>query len=387
MCIWLQSPTMKRIWRGASVKRIAAIRDGNTCIVNWTDLNPPRRIPMAKMDVGRNDPCPCGSGKKYKKCCLQKAMGDAPDKSAGDPVAELRTALESQEFSTKAEAQAFVDSFLNTRNQAALDDFHGLSPEQMLAILYEPFYSPQLVRFPERIDAEIDAPLFRLFNCLVEAIGEDGLKQTATGNLPRQACRDIARAYWSEAEYAHFTRHSQINKELDFFHLHVARIVAELAGLVRKYKKRFILSRECRWLLKEDPQAIYPRLVRTFILNYNWAYGDGYPELPFIQQSFLYLLYLLEKHGDDFQPAGFYFDAYIRAFPSLLEEVEEGIYRTREKTLAHCLEIRYWEKFAAFLGLAELEYLEGEERFIKKLQVRKGSLLDSVLEFRLLGRR
>ena len=21
--------------------------------------------------VGRNDPCPCGSGKKFKKCCLQ----------------------------------------------------------------------------------------------------------------------------------------------------------------------------------------------------------------------------------------------------------------------------------------------------------------------------
>ena len=23
-------------------------------------------------DVGRNDPCPCGSGKKYKNCCLNK---------------------------------------------------------------------------------------------------------------------------------------------------------------------------------------------------------------------------------------------------------------------------------------------------------------------------
>ncbi|MDR3585527.1 MAG: SEC-C metal-binding domain-containing protein [Desulfosporosinus sp.] len=22
--------------------------------------------------AGRNDPCPCGSGKKYKKCCLSK---------------------------------------------------------------------------------------------------------------------------------------------------------------------------------------------------------------------------------------------------------------------------------------------------------------------------
>ena len=26
-------------------------------------------------EVGRNDPCPCGSGKKYKKCCgIKKSM-------------------------------------------------------------------------------------------------------------------------------------------------------------------------------------------------------------------------------------------------------------------------------------------------------------------------
>jgi len=24
------------------------------------------------MKIGRNEPCPCGSGKKYKKCCLNK---------------------------------------------------------------------------------------------------------------------------------------------------------------------------------------------------------------------------------------------------------------------------------------------------------------------------
>jgi uncharacterized protein YecA (UPF0149 family) len=26
--------------------------------------------PLRRHKVGRNDPCPCGSGKKYKKCCL-----------------------------------------------------------------------------------------------------------------------------------------------------------------------------------------------------------------------------------------------------------------------------------------------------------------------------
>jgi hypothetical protein len=27
------------------------------------------------MKTGRNDPCPCGSGKKYKKCCARKSEG------------------------------------------------------------------------------------------------------------------------------------------------------------------------------------------------------------------------------------------------------------------------------------------------------------------------
>jgi len=25
--------------------------------------------------IGRNDPCPCGSGKKYKQCCGKKDIG------------------------------------------------------------------------------------------------------------------------------------------------------------------------------------------------------------------------------------------------------------------------------------------------------------------------
>ncbi len=31
----------------------------------------PVRTPAGEK-VGRNDPCPCGSGKKYKKCCYLK---------------------------------------------------------------------------------------------------------------------------------------------------------------------------------------------------------------------------------------------------------------------------------------------------------------------------
>ena len=33
------------------------------------------RKPDAKKKVGRNDPCPCGSGKKFKNCCMKKQSG------------------------------------------------------------------------------------------------------------------------------------------------------------------------------------------------------------------------------------------------------------------------------------------------------------------------
>ncbi|KPJ59609.1 MAG: preprotein translocase subunit SecA [Latescibacteria bacterium DG_63] len=45
---------------------------GGEDIARSQKLAPVRR---AVQKVGRNDPCPCGSGKKYKKCCLLKEQG------------------------------------------------------------------------------------------------------------------------------------------------------------------------------------------------------------------------------------------------------------------------------------------------------------------------
>jgi HEAT repeat protein len=44
--------------------------------------------------VGRNDPCPCGSGKKYKRCCLSKDEAQEPTKTSATPKEiELRDRL------------------------------------------------------------------------------------------------------------------------------------------------------------------------------------------------------------------------------------------------------------------------------------------------------
>ncbi len=36
------------------------------------ELPPPVEPIHGDAKVGRNDPCPCGSGKKYKQCCARK---------------------------------------------------------------------------------------------------------------------------------------------------------------------------------------------------------------------------------------------------------------------------------------------------------------------------
>ena len=38
-------------------------------LTNDNDDTPVKKNPIRKQKIGRNDPCPCGSGKKYKQCC------------------------------------------------------------------------------------------------------------------------------------------------------------------------------------------------------------------------------------------------------------------------------------------------------------------------------
>ena len=50
-------------------------KEERTDILNARHGNeePVKKQPVSVKKVGRNDPCPCGSGKKYKHCCGKNA--------------------------------------------------------------------------------------------------------------------------------------------------------------------------------------------------------------------------------------------------------------------------------------------------------------------------
>ena len=55
-------------------KKAADVATAKPSLPPTPRLTLPRK-PDAKKKVGRNDPCPCGSGKKFKNCCMKKQSG------------------------------------------------------------------------------------------------------------------------------------------------------------------------------------------------------------------------------------------------------------------------------------------------------------------------
>ncbi len=272
-----------------------------------------------------------------------------------NPSEELRKALANREFETMEGLQGFLDQYTSERNHRPREDFVGLSSAQMYQMLYFEYESPDLVVLPEVIDIEPEAPILFLFSLLADAIGEKGLKATAKGNLPRNFCRDADLAYWSQQTDMARPHDFPVRLERDCPALHAMRIVAELAGLVRKYRGRFILSRKCRRMLAcGGMHAVYPKLLEAYVCKFNWAYRDGFPDMPMIQTAWLFVLYLLARFGDTERPNTFYEDAFMRAFPVALEEVPEAPWRDEEDSLRRCFTIRALERFAGFFGLASV---------------------------------
>jgi len=327
------------------------------------------------MKIGRNSPCPCGSGKKYKQCCIEK-------RSIGQIVLEeIAEAAEEQEFSSLEELNAFAAQRIEVQNKRSLTQFCGLSPEQMYHLLRTPFTAPETVRFATDVESTGDSGIMLIFIPLAEAIGESGLKATAKGNLPLKFCKAMAEQLRQNESGVRRLLIGGISSEVDLDPLHCTRLTAQFAGLIRKYRGKFVLTRKCRDMLAlKDNGGIYLELFKAYTTQFNWSYRDRYPEAPIVQHSFLYTLFLLGSFGEIERPQRFYEDRFLAAFPMALEMFPENPYNTPEESARRCYFLRSLERFAVYFGLAEFSSTSGE-LFREKCQVRKTALLDRFVRF------
>ena len=172
-----------------------------------------------------------------------------------------------------------------------------------------------------------------------------------------------------------------IRSEMDVEPLHCIRLVAERAGLIRKYRGHFVLTKKCKGLLaRQDEGGIYLELFKAYTTQFNWAYRDGYPEADIVQQAFLFTLFLLASYGEEHRHQQFYEDRFLTAFPMVVEEFAKTAYGPAESSARRSYVLRALERFAAVFGLAEL-VPESRGSYDFQYLVRKTALLDRFVTF------
>lgn len=293
---------------------------------------------------------------------------------------ELNRLMAQQHFATRAEAEAFVRDYMVRSNQTPVDDFCGLTPDQMRAFLDEPIDCSSVVQIGAGITSLSQSPIMFYFGILAEAIGEKGLKPTAAGNLPRALVRQAAEAGYERFPPAFMVPLDRLFREDDFPDLHTTRIVAQVAGAIRKYKGKFILSRDCRGLIQDfGMPAVFSWLLVTYIEQYNWGYRGRGREIPLVQDAALFSLYLLHRFGGTWRPSAFYEDAFLRAFPQALDQAPDLSYCSPEHTVRSNYRWDTLRHCACFLGLAEWRPRDKDEYV--DYEVRKLPLLDQAILF------
>ncbi len=293
--------------------------------------------------IGRNDPCLCGSGKKYKHCCLEKERDAGPSRTADgrvsqlpplpkqarpqaieDAVHDLREMAGKREFKSINQARIFLDGRIREGNESPVEDFLGLSPARMHAIM-----SGKLDAQRDLVTLNFDAPE-RTFSAvpavkrcryLMKALADEkkGIRATQKGNFPRELVQDFYAVFLKEDDRDDFI---PVNED-EVPQIGRLRYFLEQTGFASADGGRFALTETGGAAFREmSSSELYRSLLYFYADRLDWLSGTRYPAMfVLFQRTLVFCLYLLGKKAKSYTPAGRLAETYRRAFPSMEEQI------------------------------------------------------------------
>lgn len=304
------------------------------------------------MKIGRNDPCPCGSGKKYKRCCMNRA-----GKQHADLVDSIEQMLAMNPDLSVDELNVIAEHQSNKINNTPVKDFCGLTPGQVNNWLYAPFAELDgiTVNTPSDLSA---SPVMRYLELMLETALANGgqIKATAKGNLPAALVKE-ASAFLPEFAVAPFERAISISEfaganEDKFNALHYCRVLAEIAGVFKLKSNKFHVS---AWAKRQYQQAglesFFLIMLETAVYKYNWGYFDLWEDEIPLQQFWLFMIWRLQHHESHQRLV----DEMIQAFPDLLTALAGEEFFSEKDKLSLLIESRFIKRFLQFFGFVMVD--------------------------------
>jgi len=325
--------------------------------------------------TGRNDPCPCGSGKKYKKCCLGKqtfmeSMG-TPN-AATEVLNQLKAHLGEEPLSAE-ELNARASLFMTQQNHTPKEDFLGLSSGQMHHILHSsPFTSEDILSLKNEKELNTalltQVPVLKQTLYLLEELGknEKGVKATQTGNLPRALVQDYFTRFRDDLSSYLRKPMSQTDVgslDLLVFALKEIRLIKIRTGWISLTKTGRELA------APENLSILYCRLFHFYAVSLDWLSTTGYgEENVIVQQALSFDLYLLKMKAGKFIHQGDLAGLFQQAFP----QAEDA---------GRVFEYLFLEQFCQSFGLTDREKTGKEKGIFQEYRYRRSELFEHVFEW------
>jgi hypothetical protein len=331
--------------------------------------------------TGRNEPCHCGSGKKYKHCCLDKDCEHSSLNPAKGINEELHNAIGERVFETIEEANDFLQEFSYRKNNSPMPDFFGLSPDTMHKLLNRPLEQLEdAVRFNHGLNAEAfkDIPIVKNAVYFLSRMKElQPMKATAKGNLPITFARDLDSHYDSLFSQDGFS----IRSEEESPPVNGMRHILTMCGWIKKSNNRFSLTKKGDLILKDGfSESHFFLLLKTFTRSFNWAFMDRYHELRIIRDSFLFSLYVLHLKAEHPVQGKVFGEYFVKAFPMTLLEANDVVYTDPEEYVKDCFSLRFLERFCEYFGFINIKR-EKISPFGSKLFIKKSSFFDQYFDW------
>lgn len=344
----------------------------NHTTANITSLEP------LIMKPSRNDPCPCGSGKKFKRCCM-----NSTSKQHAQVFDDVETMLAMNPNLSLEELNVALQHKVQDRNNQPHPDFCGVTPAQMANWLYAPFDQLQWVTMSTPDDLSSSPVMQYLALILDEAMQSEGsFKATAKGNLPAKLVKR-ASDLLPQFAVSQFERDISISdfagsNEDKFNALHYARILAEIAGIIYRRSGRYHVKKAAQKQYQAHGiQAFFKPMLEATITQYNWGYFDCVAHEVDLRTFWVFMLWRLQGHGNVEQ----LIDEVVTAFPDLLQAFPTDDYFSPKRNLGMLIESRFIERFLQFWGFVIIDprrYVNGEP-VARKVQIQP--LLTQTFQF------
>ncbi len=291
---------------------------------------------MAKT-IGRNEPCPCGSGKKYKRCCGSGTAYASPEEifesmhdhfgqsglhddnpmdtfqeihgtpnAATEELHKFMEYLSSMKHSPGSidEFNTLAESYMNAKNQASVPSFLGLSPVHLHEMISQEFGAENSVYElnPDITPEDIpDIPLLHHSLLILNYIRVHGkVKATALGNLSRAVVRDLYPQVIDRLKVLLNKKPEEVMSEIDVASLYLARTLLQDMHLITQRGSFFALTEEGYSMLDASLLSDLYRELLVFYLNYfdesHTLRYDFYQDLRMlVRDIFPFCLYMLKQ--------------------------------------------------------------------------------------------